>query len=193
MERTLYLSHTHTHTHMWNSSPLPSAFLPAFSDYTNMGRKHNAQSRACQNSDAPGMLTWWCWISQLPLLPLGLTQLQFLSVQRSTIDEMWLPDLLFAQPLATSGWSEALASTVKVIETALLTLSACTNSGQWASLHELWQLLWNPAKDWGCQIPAVSLSSADTPSQVLQCTFTLSDFYMRKYPNNREAPGIFCF
>lgn len=107
MERTLYLSvcpPSHTHTHMWNSSLLPSVLLPAFSDYTNMGRKHNAQSRACQNSDAPGMLTWWCWISQLPLLPPGLNQLQFLSVQRSTIDEMWLPDLLFVQPLATSPW-----------------------------------------------------------------------------------------
>lgn len=139
------------------------------------------------------MLTWWCWISQLPLLPLGLNQLQFLSVQRSTIDEMWLPDLLLSQPWATTAWSDALASTVKVIEAALLTPSACTNSRQWDSLHEHWEWLWNPAKDEGCQIPAVSLSSADT--SILSPTVHLHTqwFYMSKDPNDREAPGIFCF
>lgn len=84
----------------------------------------NITRRVCQISDAPGMLTRWCWISQLLLLPLRLNQLQFLSVQRSTIDEMWLPDPLFtlyASECYTSEWSEGLSRTVKELENSLLT------------------------------------------------------------------------
>lgn len=70
------------------------------------------------------------------------------------------------------------------------TLSACTNSRHWERLCR--HLQWNPVKGWGCQIPAVSLSSADTPSQVQQCTFTLSELHAPAYPKNSEALGVFC-
>lgn len=123
---------------------------------------------------------------------LDWTSYSFFRFRGQRLTKMWLPDLLFARPVATSGWSEVLASAVKATEGALLTPSACTNSGQWDSLPELGRLLWNPAQDWGWQTPAVSLSSADTAARVLQCTFTLTEFNMCKAANNKEAPGIFC-
>lgn len=84
---------------------------------------------------------------------LDWTSYSFFRFRGQRLTKMWLPDLLFARPVATSGWSEVLASAVKATEGALLTPSACTNSGQWDSLPELGRLLWNPAQDWGWWLP----------------------------------------
>lgn len=114
----------------------------------------------------------------------ALNKRQCLSVQRSTIDKMRLPDL-FARPLATP--QNGLRLLLVLVKWQKTNIAVCLRrKSQRDSSHQLWQLLHNPGnKDVSILLGVICKYIIPYPIVHLECRCI---FYMLKCSKNREAP-----
>lgn len=121
-------------THMWNSSPmkwLSARFLLLHKD----GPKTQYPAvDACHISDAPGMPTSWCWISQPAPLPhgLGATMVSLGSGVSGWQDAPAQSLRLLGPRLPQQCELRLFVCTVKAIEPVTLTPSARCKRAQFA-------------------------------------------------------------